>query len=89
MERVRKLEIGGHRDWRLPSKAEAEQFSEFVNTVMYADMLRAEGFDNVQLGWYMCNGGENTGWLMLDSQHSIDSIGFPAPSYVWPVRSGQ
>jgi hypothetical protein len=87
MSWVKKLDIGGHRDWRLPSKAELIEFGK--------DYAIAN-FENNQLlldwFWSSTESSNNKAWAVSWVSSSGSSRDYESnkrdPHFVWPVRSG-
>ena len=88
---VRSLDIGGHKDWRLPNKMELEQLAKSGKGDKPVDQLANIGFTNVQEGPYW-SGTEyinNNAWSVDMKRGFVDFGGKDGGNYVWPVRSGQ
>lgn len=88
---VQSLKIGGHSDWRLPSK---EEFESLLN---YAKSREVKGFKNVQSHYWSSTshvnpitGNTDRAWY-VDTQVGHLYVGGMTRShyYVLPVRSGQ
>jgi hypothetical protein len=89
---VKTLEIGGYRDWRLPTKEELDSFAKLGGN-LYSKWFNANGFSNVQSfaywsGTTMANfsGGA---WNVSMYDGLVGDGGKLANAYVWPVHSGQ
>ncbi len=88
---VSTLDIGGHKDWRLPNKMELTQFVKSGEREKLYGQLASIGFTNVQADWYW-SGTENIAngaWMVSMKDSSLVSGYRYDNNYVWPVRSGQ
>lgn len=89
---VKNLEVGGHRDWRLPNKVELEQFAKSGGREKQVEYFTRLGFTNVQAGWYWtANEGDYNGAWGIIMEHGGPVYGNKryGGGYVWPVRTGQ
>lgn len=95
---VRGINIGGFKDWRLPTvnelgtMAKAGKAGEFgMNSLPM--WFNANGFSNVQaiFYWSSTTYADDTAaaWCVLMRDGSVNWFGKNAGFYVWPVRSGQ
>jgi hypothetical protein len=90
-EFVKGLDIGGHRDWRLPSKMELEQFVKSAGSKKPIEYFTALGFNNVKPSWYW-SGTEDSNsiaWVVDMEFGTVFSGNKINDVNVWPVRSGQ
>jgi len=88
---VSSLDIGGHKDWRLPNKVELEQFAKSGGSGKPVDQLASIGFTNIQAGcyWSGTEDGNYVAWYVDVKDGVVDSYAKRNDYYVWPVRSGQ
>lgn len=95
MSWVYNLELGGHRDWRLPTKEELEAFitAGGANPANYFNALGVTSVPNPASTWYWSSSSyterSNYAWIVAlwDGSASYD---FKGRNYdVWPVRAGQ
>jgi len=91
MEWVKTLDIGGYRDWRLPTKEELKPFARLRGEGPAA-WFNVNGFKGVQDDWYWSSSiadNINGAWsvTMRDGRVKITKV-VPI-SYVWPVRGGE
>lgn len=89
---VKTLEIGGYRDWRLPTKEELDSFAKLGGN-LYSKWFNANGFSNVQSFAYWSGttlaGFPGGAWNVSMYDGLVGDGGKLADVYVWPVRSGQ
>jgi hypothetical protein len=91
MERVVTLDIGGHRDWRLPTREELRAFANWGGSHP-SEWFNTNGFKNIQsfLYWTSSRSADGTSYAgvvdMRDGStaDSLKANGF----YVLPVRAG-
>jgi len=89
------LDLGGYRNWRLPSKEELEQLAKSAGDNKPAEYFNSIGFDNVQAndGYWSQNFYSSYGGVfayavsMKDSR--VGDLNILGNLHVWPVRSGQ
>jgi hypothetical protein len=87
------LDIGGHKNWRVPSQDELEQFKKLAGNEKPFEYFTNMGFKNVQadLYWTATIGGWIGAWVvgMEDKRTYGNGSEKVDDYYVWPVRSGQ
>lgn len=92
MSWANKLDYGGYRDWRLPTKDELEAFAKRGGK-RPSDYFNGTGFNMGHAYWYWSSttnaSGTDGAWLvdLSDGYVSLDRKG--GIFYVWPVRAGQ
>jgi len=94
VEWVKGLDIRGHRDWRLPKKAELEQIVKYAGKEKPSEFFKAIGFSNVQSDYYWSSDegfsdGYGWSWSVHMNGYFVDRINKVSNMYAWPVRSGQ
>lgn len=87
---VRSLKIGGHQDWRMPTKDELESFA-MRGGQRPAEWFNMNGFCNVEeyLYWTSSTIGDHAAWYVSMIHGHAFGYSKSDDDYIWPVRSGQ
>ncbi len=96
---VQSLKIGGHSDWRLPTKEEFESLLTYCESKVItvgkgkcAEYYNKIGFNNLQSVnyWSSTSDASDTSYAwVFDMWGSVNFYIKSGGCYVWPVRSGQ
>jgi hypothetical protein len=92
MEWVKSLDIGGYRDWRLPTKEELVSLAKRGGGRPYAG-LNSIGFRSIESDWYWSSSPDVDhtygAWLVGMAEGVAVKVPKGVSRYVWPVRAGQ
>lgn len=91
MEWVKTLEIGGYRNWRLPTKEELDAFA-MRGGEYPSSWFNANAFNNVQSSFYWSSSSyahyANSAWgVYMDDSIVVGNVKANF-YYIWPVRGG-
>lgn len=90
---VRGINIGGFKDWRLPSKEELESLAK-AGGARPEELFKEIGFSNVQQAAFYWSStshidADNNAWFVYMYGGSAGYCDKANKGYVWPVRAGQ